>query len=49
MFKTMNQSSFTIKLAAVDISRYRISFLNNEVTIPHLDLRSEVLSQEFEL
>ena len=35
-------SPFTIRLLAAGISRYRISFLLDETTIPHIDRRSAV-------
>lgn len=35
-------SPFTIRLLATGISRYRISFLLDETTIPHIDRRSAV-------
>ncbi|MYN66628.1 MAG: hypothetical protein F4X11_16620 [Acidobacteria bacterium] len=35
-------SPFTIRLLAAGISRYRISFLLDETTIPHIDRRSGV-------
>ena len=42
------ESSFTIALPAEEASRYRISFLDDETTVPHLDRRGTTTSQETE-
>ena len=41
-------SSFTISLPAQQASRYRISFLADETTVPHLDRRGATTAQETE-
>ncbi len=41
-------SSFTISLPAQQASRYRISFLADETTVPHLDRRGTTTTQETE-
>jgi len=41
-------SSFTISLPAQQASRYRISFLADETTVPHLDRRGTTTAQETE-
>lgn len=41
-------SSFTISLPAQQASRYRISFLADETTVPHLDRRGPATAQESE-
>ena len=41
-------SSFTISLPAQQVSRYRISFLADETTVPHIDRRGTTTAQETE-
>lgn len=40
MLPAGTESSFTISLPAEQASRYRISFLVDETTVPHLDRRT---------
>ena len=42
------ESSFSISLPAEQASRYRISFLDDETTVPHLDRRGTTTAQETE-